>query len=76
MTLEEFLDKGLDVRDQLDYRRLRGEVLTEEEQALLKELDQCLDMLYPHPMMHENKQFLSPELQSLVDEVLRRKRNK
>ena len=66
LTLEEFAESYLDIRDELAYRRLAGEVLSPRESVILAALNDLLERLLPAPAP------LPKHVTQLVDEVLRR----
>lgn len=65
VSLDEFVERYLDTRDRLAYRRIRGEVLSPREASLLTVLNHMVDKLLPRPTA------LPSDVKATVEEVLR-----
>lgn len=66
-SLDQLVESYLDLRDQLAYRRLRGDGLSPREHVLLVALNQLVDQVFPP------RPGLPSHVNDLVDEVLRRR---
>lgn len=64
-SLDEFVERYLETRDNLAYRKLRGEDLSPREMSLLTVLNRMVDKLLPQPAM------LPADVKATVEEVLR-----
>ena len=62
-------DDEIDYRDSLAYRKLRGEILTSEEEKMLLELNIRIDKFFPP------RPGLPLEIKALIKEILETKKD-